>query len=105
MTENAISWMSLAPILFLINGFWMLSNRQMFENVVNSMDYSDREMTSGHLLSTAGNLNQATPMLLICITLVVIHFGRTYFYETLSRLGYSITSTTIEVHENLPKFY
>ena len=40
MTENAISLMSLSPILFLLNGFWMLSNKQIFDNEVNSIDYS-----------------------------------------------------------------
>lgn len=40
MTENAISLMSLSPILFLVNGFWMLSNKQIFDNEVNSIDYS-----------------------------------------------------------------
>lgn len=27
LTLNAISWLRLAPILFLINGFWMLGNK------------------------------------------------------------------------------
>ena len=35
MTQNAMNLLSYTPILFLLNGFWMLGNRQMFENVVN----------------------------------------------------------------------
>ena len=30
MTENSIKMLSYTPILFLMNGYWMLSNRQMF---------------------------------------------------------------------------
>ena len=39
MTVNFMRLMSYTPILFLFNGYWMLSNRQMFENVVNSKTY------------------------------------------------------------------
>ena len=35
MTQNALQMLGYTPILFLLNGFWMLGNRQMFENVVN----------------------------------------------------------------------
>ena len=35
MTINALNWLSYTPILFLFNGYWMLSNRQMFANEVN----------------------------------------------------------------------
>ena len=35
MTENAMRLISYVPILFLVNSYWMLSNRQIFENVTN----------------------------------------------------------------------
>jgi hypothetical protein len=35
MTVNAMTLLSYTPILFLFNGYWMLSNRQMFMNEVN----------------------------------------------------------------------
>ena len=35
MTQNAMRLFAYTPILFLMNGYWMLSNRQMFENIVN----------------------------------------------------------------------
>lgn len=57
MTENAISLMSLSPIIFLLNGFWMLSNKQIFENEVNSIDYSTQEMPSGHSISSSMAFN------------------------------------------------
>ena len=40
MTKNALQMLSLAPLLFLMNGYWMLSNRQMFENVVSKVEFS-----------------------------------------------------------------
>ena len=40
MTKNALEKLSRAPLIFLLNGYWMLSNRQMFENVVSKVDFS-----------------------------------------------------------------
>lgn len=40
MTVNAMKLLSYTPILFLFNGYWMLSNRQIFDNVVNSLTNS-----------------------------------------------------------------
>ena len=39
MTENAIRLLSFVPIIFLFNSYWMLSNRQIFDNVINKKDY------------------------------------------------------------------
>lgn len=41
MTLNAMNLLSYTPIMFLFNGYWMLSNRQLFENVINSLTYSN----------------------------------------------------------------
>ena len=35
MTVNAMNYLSYAPAVFLFNGYWMLSNRQIFENIIN----------------------------------------------------------------------
>lgn len=35
MTTNAMTLLSYTPIMFLFNGFWMLGNRQIFENLIN----------------------------------------------------------------------
>ena len=35
VTKQALRLLSFTPFVFLANGFWMLSNRQMFENIVD----------------------------------------------------------------------
>lgn len=40
MTVNTMKLLSYTPILFLFNGYWMLSNRQIFENIINRIEYS-----------------------------------------------------------------
>jgi len=57
MTVNAMNLLSYTPLIFLMNGYWMLSNRQMFGNVVNSLDYSTEQMSSGHGFETISELS------------------------------------------------
>ena len=105
MTQNAMTLLSYTPILFLLNGFWMLGNRQIFENVVNEIADATSVMVTGHDYTTLTNVNQATPMLLIGLALVFITFMRVFFYDTLTKWGFTISSNSIEVDEDLPNFF
>jgi len=51
------------------------------------------------------DLNQATPMLMIALVMTVIIVMRVFFFETMTRWGYTISSNVIEVDENLPNFF
>jgi hypothetical protein len=62
-------------------------------------------MITGHDWSTIFNVTQATPMILIGLALVFITFMRIFFFDTLTRWGFTISSNKIEVDENLPNFY
>ena len=35
MSNNFINMLKYAPIMLLLNGYWMLSNKQIFGNVIN----------------------------------------------------------------------
>ena len=41
LTKNMLKIVSFSPILFLLNGFWMLSNKQIFDSIVNQVDYTN----------------------------------------------------------------
>ena len=105
MTKNAMELLSYTPLIFLLNSYWMLSNRQMFENVINSVNNSAQQMSSAHALSSIAGFDQATPMLLFGFAFIIITILRVGFYETLSKWGFVISSNTIEVDENLPNFF
>jgi len=62
-------------------------------------------MVTGHDWSTVLNVNQATPMILIGLALVVITIMRVFFYDLLTSWGFTLTSNKIEVDENLPNFF
>jgi len=105
LTKNALSLLSFSPLLFLINGYWMLSNQQIFDTVVNRIsDQGDRMQTS-HNFGTLVQLNQATPMVFIALPLLAIILGYGFFYPLLEKWGYTISANTISVDENLPNFF
>ena len=79
MIKNAMRLLSYTPIFFLFNSYWMLSNRQMFEGVINSKDLSDEEMSSSHDLNTIWYFNHATPLIYMAITLFVLVLIRGWF--------------------------
>jgi len=62
-------------------------------------------MITGHNWSTISDVNQATPMILIGLALVVITIMNIFFYETLKSWGFTLSSNQIEVDENLPNFF
>lgn len=72
LTKNTIQLLKYAPIMFLLNAYWMLSNQQIFRGIVNHRATSDRQMASGHSIMSTLTLNQATPVLLIGIASVTI---------------------------------
>ena len=62
-------------------------------------------MLTGHDFSTIMNVNQATPMIFIGLSLTFITIMRAAFYETLTKWGFTLTVHDIEVDENLPNFF
>jgi hypothetical protein len=50
LTRNARLWLKWSPALLLLNGFWMLSNRQIFHNEWNLVDVFKGNMVSSHTL-------------------------------------------------------
>ena len=50
LTVNCIRMLSFAPLLLLFNGYWMLGNRQIFENMWYYIDKSNHSMVSNHIL-------------------------------------------------------
>ena len=52
MMINFIRYLSYTPSIFLWNGYWMLSNLQIFGNTVNQKTDISGQMPSSHSIST-----------------------------------------------------
>ena len=106
LTQNMLKILSYSPILFLFNGLWMLSNKQIFESTVNPIPSSDALMKTGHTVEDLFNdVEPFTPLLMICFAFTVIVFFRIVSYPLLKKWGYTLTKTEIVVDEDLPNFF
>jgi len=62
-------------------------------------------MLTGHTFNTMLEINQATGLMAMTFALIFIIFMELMFKSLLQRMGFSMSSTDIEVDENLPNFY
>lgn len=106
LTNNMINLLSYSPILFLLNGLWMLSNKQIFNSWLNKIPDTSTMMRTGHTIpSLFDKLQPTTPLLLIGLAFLFIILLRATIYKTLTKWGYTLTRTEIVVDEDLPNFF
>lgn len=70
LTKNTLEMLKFAPLVMLFNGYWMLSNQQIFKNNVSLIQNTTESMKSNHLLLFV--INWASPILLMCISAVFL---------------------------------
>jgi hypothetical protein len=103
LTLNALDMLKWSPILFLFNGYWMLSNPQIFENKYSLIQTSLETMKSGHF--PYFGVNWAAPLLLMCIASIFLVTVQKIFASYLMQWGFALQSQEIEVDEDLPNFF
>jgi hypothetical protein len=64
MTKNALRIIRWASVLHLFFGYWMLSNKQIFQNVYDFIPTSQAMMKTGHTFDKI-DVDQASPVLLM----------------------------------------
>ena len=105
LTENAIDMLSFSPFLLLANGYWMLSNRQIFSGELNPLTNLTDTMETGHTLDTALVLNYAFPLVVIASVVKLLIFFRLTLDRLMHYWGFVISKEEIKVDENLPNFF
>lgn len=107
LTNNLISKCKYAPLLMMINGYWMLSNQEAFKNKYEYIDtVINPNMKSQHLISfDVRESTWAFPMLLLALCSIFILTAQKLFDETLRNMGYGMQKKDIEVDEDLPNFF
>merc|ERR1712086_16645 len=66
MTKNALRLLKLAPIILLFNSYWMIGNKQIFQNLWSYIDEDTDPMPSGHYLGQF-SVDWATPVGLMAL--------------------------------------
>ena len=66
LTATTISALNFSPILLLFNGYWMISNKQIFENKWSYIQVDGEPMKSGHTLNHL-EVDWSTPLLMMAL--------------------------------------
>ena len=103
LTKNCIEKLKWSPILFLFNGYWMLSDRQIFQNNWSIIQNTSEKMMSHHQLYLG--VNWAAPILLLCFSSIFLIVIQKIFSESLQKWGFALQEKDITVDEDLPNFF
>lgn len=103
LTINAINMLKWAPILLLFNGYWMISNKQIYQNTYSFIAKSTETMVSQHFAYFG--VNWGTPCLYMATCAVFIIAIQKIFADYLMRWGFAMASKEIKVDEDLPNFF
>jgi hypothetical protein len=105
MINNLISTLKWAPVLMIFNGYWMLSNLQIFDNKWSYIPNSNANthMQSEHFITL--QINWAFPMLVMAFSSVAMSiFIACCPHELRMKLGFSHQKKEIKVNQDLPPF-
>lgn len=103
LTVNCIEMLYFSPLFLLINGYWMLSNPQIFDNVWQFIPDSEHTMKSLHMLRFEPG--HASPMLIMAASAVFIISFTKIFKDYIGKWGFALQSKEIKVDEDLPQFF
>lgn len=104
LIKNLIEVCKWGPILYLVNGYWMLSNVQMFNNKWKYKDTRAVQMKSEHYITI--QINHATPMLqMVIFSFIIIILQKVLSKELQKTLGWGMSEKDIDVDEDLPNFF
>lgn len=92
-----------APIFLVFNGYWMVSNKQIFENKWSYILDNNESMKSGHTIDLQANYS--SPLLDIAFISALLLFFQKVLWDTMIRLNMVEEQRPMEVNENLPNFF
>ena len=104
LTKNALGILRWGAVLHLFFGYWMLSNKQIFQNIWHYIAYQKDVAQTDHVFHNI-RVDQAAPLILMGTAILIIILMQTFFKKTLRSWGFSFGGTKINVDENLPQFF
>jgi hypothetical protein len=104
LIRNCLHMLKWAPLLLLSNGFWMVSNQQIFNNVYHFINEGSESMKSNHFFQI-NKVTHAEPLLLFAFACIALIFIFVFARDWMIRLGFTLGQTDIEIDEDLPNFF
>lgn len=89
LTDNCIEMLKWAPLIMIINGWWMVGNKQIFENKWYSIEQADDSMLSGHTLGKE-SVNWSSPLILIGAAAFILTMTQKFFGKYMAKWGFAL---------------
>lgn len=89
LIRNFVKMLKWAPLLFLCNGYWMISNPEIFRNKFDFIDFQSDSMKSNHFLTFLKNRHSA-PILMFCFAHMIIIVLQITASGWMKRLGFML---------------
>lgn len=104
LSDSVLSIMKYAPAMLLFNGYWLMDNRQFFDNVWHYKDKVTENMLADHYPSY--RVCQSSPLFLMSMTCIILIIVQIVIpAELLLKWGFSMSQDELEVDEDLPNFF
>lgn len=104
LSDSVLSIMKYAPLMLLFNGYWLMDNKQFFDNVWHYKDKVTENMLSDHLIEY--RVCQSSPLFLMSLTCAILIVVQVVIpKELLLKWGFTMSQEEMEVDEDLPNFF
>ena len=100
LNESAIATLKWAPVFMMLFGFWIMGNRQIFENHVEPSERKTDPVTTDHKGFNI-SFDQSFPLLIIGAAMFFFIFFNDLLQSILVKFGLAADEKEIEVDEKL----
>lgn len=104
ITRQVMALLKFSPLFLIFNGYWIMDNQQIFNNVWSYKMQAYDHMPSAHQIMF--KVNQASPLFYICFaSIIILILQFSIPPELLMQLGFSLAKADVSVDEDLPDFF
>ncbi len=105
LVKNSVKMFRWAALIYLFVGYWMISNPKYFDNEVFPIEMVGDVQKTEHIAFNSLILEQAAPLFIIGIILLIILLIQKKFGSKLRKYGFAFNDRVLKVDEDLPRFW
>lgn len=104
LSNSVLSILKYAPLMLLFNGYWLMDNRQFFDNAWHYKDKVTQHMWADHLPEY--RVCQSSPLFLMALTCTILIVVQVIVPEELMlKWGFTMSQDEMSVDEDLPNMF
>lgn len=105
LNSAALDMMRWAPLAYFIFGYWIMGNKQIFNNTVVSVEFNNVPVPTDHNGWPWNENGPAVPMFFFLCAFLIVMCGKKYIAMCLKRCNLSQDTDEIEVDEQLGNYF